>query len=86
MKEDPTDALNRLDVLSYLVKYRRDRAAKLEEGFRQVDVARKMGIGQPALSEFERGGTSPRMETVQRYARALGLELVFVVRGSEDAD
>lgn len=78
--ENPTDALNRADVLTALVDYRKRKE------IRQVDVARDMGIGQPSVSELERGMTSPRMETVQRYARALGLELVFVVRGLDYDD
>lgn len=80
MNEDPTDVLNRQDVLNFLVDYRQ------RKGIRQVDVAAAMGIGQPSVSELERGQTNPRMDTIQKYARALGLELTYMVRGMEDGD
>lgn len=45
----------------------------------QVEVARRMAVTQPTVSELERGG-SPAVPTVRRYVEALGghLELAAV--------
>lgn len=60
------DASKRDEVLRNLVEHRK------RSGLRQIDVAESMGIGQPSVSELERGETSPKLETLQRYARAIG--------------
>ena len=50
-----------------------------QKNLRQVDVAASMGVGQPSVSELERGGTSPKLDTLQRYAAAIGVEIKFEV-------
>lgn len=69
MNIDTTDASKRSEVLHNLVEHRKNSK------MRQIDVAVAMGIGQPAVSELERGETSPKLETLQRYARAIGVTL-----------
>ena len=54
-------------------------AMRLAKKLRQVDVAESMGVGQPSVSEFERGETNPRLDTLQRYARAIGARIEFEV-------
>lgn len=49
--------------------------ARKNAGLRQVDVAERMGIGQPSVSEFERGETSVKLETLQKYAEAIGVTI-----------
>jgi transcriptional regulator with XRE-family HTH domain len=63
----------------------RKKKAKESSGFRQVDVAKAMGVGQPSVSEFEKGKTNPRLDTIQRYAEAIGvrIELKVVNDGNE---
>lgn len=71
-----------MNVLNALVALRKDR------GMRQVDVARAMGIGQPSVSELERGEVSPRLSTLQRYASAVGATISIEIieeGGSDDA-
>lgn len=53
---------------------------------RQVDVAKRMGIGQPSVSEFERGEFEPKISTIQRYARAVGAKLKLSVEYEEAED
>lgn len=65
-------------VMDVLVQIRKDK------GLRQVDVAKSLGIGQPAVSELESGVTSPRLDTLARYAEALGLTLSISLE--EDAE
>lgn len=40
-------------------------------GLRQKQVAERMGVKQPFVSEFERSTGDPRISTLQRYARAV---------------
>lgn len=48
-------------------------------GVSQKEMARRLGIKQPSVSEFESEGSNPELRTVQRYARALGYELVLTL-------
>lgn len=54
-------------------------ALRKSKGLRQVDVAASMGVGQPSVSELERGETNPRLDTLQRYAHAIGVSIEFEV-------
>jgi transcriptional regulator with XRE-family HTH domain len=55
---------------------RRRKAAKLS----QSDVADRMGTKQSAVSDLERSGANPRVRTLLRYARAVGVDLTFQTR------
>jgi transcriptional regulator with XRE-family HTH domain len=60
-----------------LVKSDRDFITRLielrkEAGLTQEDVAEKLGVSQPAISDFERVGGDPRLSTIRRYALAIG--------------
>lgn len=59
-------------------------ALRKEKQLRQVDVAASMGVGQPSVSELERGETNPRLDTLQRYARAIGVRIEFEVVNDGD--
>lgn len=61
------------NVMSMLVAHRR------VQGLRQKDVAQRMGIGQPAVSELESGNTAPKLDTVQKYAEAVGYRLTYTL-------
>lgn len=65
------DAVARERFLKTLIKMRTDA------NIRQEDVASAMGVGQSTVSQFE-NATDPRLSTVQRYARAVGAQAVFV--------
>jgi DNA-binding XRE family transcriptional regulator len=73
--EDPAfraafeDAQERSGLLRELIDHRRRIGAS------QAAVADRMGTTQSAVSELEGGATDPRLSTLQRYARALGLRL-----------
>lgn len=63
------DAAARESVMDALV------AARKSAGLSQTEVARRMGIRQPTLSAMENEGPDPRLSTLFRYARAVGLRL-----------
>ncbi|MDI1464299.1 helix-turn-helix domain-containing protein [Catellatospora sp. KI3] len=66
-----SDANNRRLLVQVLAQIRRTM------NLNQADLARRMNTTQSAVSEIEKGEKEPRLSTLQRYARALGLELQF---------
>ena len=56
------------------------RAARLQKGLRQVDVARKASLRQALISELENGATSARIDSVLKVLAALDLDLAIVPR------
>ncbi len=66
----------RWDIVASLTR------AREEAGFSQVEMARKLGVKPTTLCAFEQlyGGRDFKFGTVQRYARALGLELELRLR------
>jgi transcriptional regulator with XRE-family HTH domain len=55
---------------------RRLYARRYALGLGQREVAKRMGTTQSALSDLETGNTkSPRLETIIRWAEALGLRV-----------
>lgn len=44
----------------------------------QIEVARRLAVTQPTVSEFERGANPAAVATVQRYVEALGARLEVV--------
>jgi len=50
-------------------------AARLEAGLSQAEVARRMGVPQPAVVRLEGGTHSPTLSTLARYAKAIGVSL-----------
>jgi transcriptional regulator with XRE-family HTH domain len=53
--------------------------ARSRAGLTQSELAEKLGVQQSRVSRIEHEA-NPRLDTVQSYARALGLELVLVPR------
>ena len=50
-------------------------AARTKAGLSQSEVARRMGIPQPAIVRLEAGTHSPTLTTLARYASAIGVDL-----------
>jgi DNA-binding XRE family transcriptional regulator len=49
--------------------------ARSRAGLSQVEVARRMGVPQPAIVRLEAGTHSPTLSTLARYASAIGVAL-----------
>ena len=58
----------------------RIRRARERRGMTQAELAARIGSTQPALARLEAGGVTPNLDTLQRIAEALGLELVIDLR------
>jgi len=63
----------------------RVRKARERLGVTQAELARRIGIAQPAIARFEGGGATPSLVTLRRVAAALGLELIVELRADRAA-
>jgi DNA-binding XRE family transcriptional regulator len=63
------DAQARAALLATCVRVRKDASLT------QAEVALAMRTTQSAISDLESGATDPRLSTLQRYARAVGVRL-----------
>lgn len=43
----------------------------------QVELAAEIGTSQPAISDLERGKTSPSLRLLRRYAQHFGMEVTL---------
>ena len=57
-------------LLKSLIKSRK------KTGLSQAEVARRMGVPQPAVVRLEAGQHSPTLTTLARYASAIGVQLL----------
>jgi hypothetical protein len=51
------------------------RAARRKAGITQVELARRAGVQQSVISDYERGQREPSLATLSRLVRAAGLRL-----------
>ena len=69
--------LNLLTMLADLKKHR------VRKGLSLADVAAKSGMDRAAISRLENGAyLNPTLDTLYRYAAAIGAEIAFSVRAS----
>lgn len=68
------EAVERLALVAELVRLRK------AQGLSQTDIAKKMDIGQSAVSEVERSAGNLKIETLQKYAKALGVTIEITLR------
>ena len=64
-----------------LAKLRSQRELK---GLSLADVAKRTGMARSNLCRLEHNGENVKLETLQRYAAALGCELVVEIREVND--
>ena len=67
-----------LDLLTMLARLKKHREAN---GLSLTDVAERSGMDRSAISRLENGQyLNPTIDTLYRYARAIGAEIGFSVR------
>lgn len=49
------------------------------KGMTQKDAAEKMGISQPTYAQLEMGRASPTIDTIERAAKALGVDALYLL-------
>ena len=62
----------------------RVREMREAQGLSQSELARRIGSTQPAIARLEAGGVAPSIDTLERIAVALGLELVVRFQAPND--
>lgn len=69
----------------YARKLKRDLAqVRADRGFSKSSVADAIGIDRSGITRFEFLETNPRLETILRYAHAVGAVITFTVEKTED--
>lgn len=68
--DDAEDLQRLMDCLTSL---------RLNREISQSEVARRMGVRQPTVSEFEKATSDPKLSTLQRYARAIDARIRLIV-------
>lgn len=69
IREAYEDSRERHEIIQALI------AERKAQGLSQTQVAERMGVKQPTVSGIETDESDPRLSTLQRYARALGVDL-----------
>jgi transcriptional regulator with XRE-family HTH domain len=73
-------------TLSALGSGRLIREARRLGGLTQADLARRLGTNQSAVSNWERGRDTPRVDTLARILEACGFEADMTFRRLADVD
>ena len=72
-----SDEMTAIESLAYL------HAQRIKQGISQMELARRIGMKQPQLAKIENLTSIPSLETLDRYARGLGLQAVVTFKKSE---
>lgn len=56
------------------------RAARTQQGMKQIVLAMEIGVKQHSISQWEHGSTTPTWPLLQDTAKALGLHLWQLIR------
>ncbi len=59
--------------------------ARARAGLTQAEVAKRMGTTQSAVARLEGGRPMPKIETLRRYAEAVGCQIVVRFRPVQQA-
>ena len=62
------------------------RALREAHHLSQAELARRMGSTQPAIARLEAGRVAPSLDTLDRAAAALGVELVITFQDPQRRD
>lgn len=77
---DPVDLKAVRDEVIVALTWRR-----AELGWSQAEVAQRAGTTQSAISDFEQRRVEPKLDSLQRWARALGLRLALTLHCAPEA-
>ena len=73
-----SDEMTAIESLAYL------HAQSIKQGISQMELAHRIGMKQPQLAKIENLTSIPSLETLDRYARGLGLQAVVTFKPLEN--
>ncbi len=73
-KNIPTEELNLIETLTYL----QERRIKLN--ITQKELGKRIGMAQSRIAKIESLDSTPSLETLNRYAHGLGLEIKLTLK------
>ena len=76
---------NPQDVLAWAIG-QRVRAARESKNWRQEDLARESGIARANVARLETGRVVPKLPTLERVAKALGLRTEILLKSPASAN
>ena len=57
------------------------KALRLKKGLSQAELAERLGVSQPLISQYENGSTSPTAELSVKIAELFGTTVERMVKG-----
>lgn len=75
MKVQHTESIRRIPDYCQVLKTRRERM-----GYKQSEIAEKLGISAMGLSHFENGRRNPSVEMIEKWAQTMGAEIWLEIR------
>jgi transcriptional regulator with XRE-family HTH domain len=58
--------------------------ARIEKGWTQAQLARKLKTKQPSIARLEKGKRYPSLHFLNKVVRALGMELIITFKDAND--
>lgn len=75
----PKEELSLIDILSFL------QAQRIKQGISQTEFAKRINMTQPQLAKIENLDSTPTLETLNKYAKGIGLEIKLSISPLETA-
>jgi len=66
--------------------YSRFKQLITEKGITPYRVAKETGVSQVTLSDWKNGRTTPRVHTLQKIAKYLGVKIDDLIGGDDNAE
>lgn len=74
IKSVTPNEMQAIDSLAYL------HAQRIKQGISQTELARRINMKQPQLAKIENMTSIPSLETLDRYAKGLGLQTIITFK------
>lgn len=62
------------------------KKARIDAAITQAELAKRLGVTPQTVSQYERGIKNPKIETLRKFADALGVSTSWLIYGEGDPD
>jgi len=63
----------------------RIKSSRIESGLSQSDLAKKTGVSQPTVANWESGSHIPRQAAMEKISKVLGIDTIWLLSGEHSA-